>query len=216
MQTNFDYFFTELMKDEGGYTDNPSDPGGPTNYGVTISDYRTYINPNGTAADVKKLTLSQAKVIYKKQYWDKLNCDSLPSGVDYCVADYGVNSGTARAARIYSKFNTIKDAPTLINAICDERVKFLQGLRTFPTFGKGWMNRMAHVRSVSLSLAAKPQPAVNPHVGVWTTITGAAAASYQWFHSHWQLIVICLVVAGIFTSIVISQYKDSKNGTVVK
>src|SRR5262249_55564304 len=100
MQTNYSEALKRLLEDEGGYTNDPQDPGGPTNFGITIHDYRMYVAKNGTADDVKHMTVEQAKAIYKPKYWDALNCDDLPSGVDYAVFDYGVNSGIYRAARV--------------------------------------------------------------------------------------------------------------------
>ena len=57
-----------LLIHEGGYTNHPSDPGGPTKYGITIGDYRRHANPAATAADVKALKLSEAKAIYHAKY----------------------------------------------------------------------------------------------------------------------------------------------------
>ena len=92
--TNYNYALEQVLLSEGGYTNDPRDPGGPTNFGITIYDYRAYINHAGTATDVKNMTKAQAAAIYKSKYWDAVNGDNLPSGVDYCVSDYGVlNSG---------------------------------------------------------------------------------------------------------------------------
>jgi lysozyme family protein len=164
MKNNYDVALKEVLKSEGGYSNNPHDPGGPTKYGITIYDYRAYINKNGNANDVKNLTLDQAATIYKTKYWDKVNGDTLPNGVDYCVFDYGVNSGVGRANKVYNKLVTsYTDANKLIDAICDERLSFLKGLRTWPYFRKGWTARVAAVRSLSHRLAVEPaQPVVPP------------------------------------------------------
>jgi lysozyme family protein len=169
MKDNFNLALKEVLKSEGGYSNNIHDPGGPTNFGITIRDYRAYINPNGNAHDVKTMTVDQAGVIYKTKYWDKVNGDRLPSGVDYCVFDYGVNSGNSRANRVYNqKAAVIKDVNRLIDAICDERLAFLKGLSTWPYFRKGWTVRVAHVRAFSKELASKvvplPKPAPTPQV----------------------------------------------------
>lgn len=152
MKQNYDLCLKEVLKSEGGYTNDPADPGGPTNYGITIHDYRSYINPHGTAHDVKEMTVDQAAQIYKTKYWDAVNGDELPSGVDYTVFDYGVNSGVNRANRIHLRFADKTPIET-IDAICDERLAFLESLHTWPHFGKGWGSRVAHVRALSKQLA---------------------------------------------------------------
>ena len=81
----YDEALRRLLAHEGGYTNHPSDPGGPTNFGITIHDYRKYVKPNATAADVKAMRLDEAKTIYRAKYWNAMRCDELPAGVDYCV-----------------------------------------------------------------------------------------------------------------------------------
>lgn len=195
MKQNYNYCLSEVLKSEGGYTNNPRDPGGPTNFGITIADYRMYINPNGTAKDVKNMTLDQAKVIYKSKYWDKVNGDQLPSGVDYSVFDYGVNSGISRANRIYSKVK-VDDPVKTINNICDERLSFLQSLGTWKTFGRGWGPRVGRVRHDSIVLATKTNPV--PAAAGWTAAFGSAmAALYSDIH-YWPYILAGgLVIAGL-------------------
>lgn len=156
---NFSDILDKVLVSEGGYGYDPVDPGGPTKYGITIYDVRSYVKKNATSLDVKNLTLAQAKEIYKSKYWDKVNGDALPSGVDYTVFDYGVNSGVSRANRVYSRLKT--DSPiSTINAVNDERMAFLHSLRTWPHFGRGWKSRVDSVRQYSLQLA-KERP--------WTT-----------------------------------------------
>ena len=76
-------------------------PGGPTNFGITIYDYRKYVKPGATAADVRAMKLGEAKAIYRTKYWTAQRCDDLPPGVDDSVFDYGVNSGIDRSGRSY-------------------------------------------------------------------------------------------------------------------
>jgi lysozyme family protein len=158
-----------VLAHEGGYTNHPDDPGGPTNFGITIADYRKYVKPGATAADVKAMTLDEAKAIYRAKYWDALSCDALPAGLDYAVFDYGVNSGIGRAAKVLQRVLNVADdgaigsvtlaaarrtAPRLlILAICDERLRFLRSLRTWPVFGKGWGRRVADVKETALAMA---------------------------------------------------------------
>jgi len=158
-----------LLASEGGYVDHPSDPGGPTNFGITLADYRRYVKPDATAADVRAMSAGEAKAIYRAKYWAAMRCDALPAGVDYCVFDYAVNSGTGRAPKVLQRVlgqsvsgrmddatlaaANVRDAREIVQAICDERMRFLKGLRTWPVFGKGWTRRVAEVRAASLGMA---------------------------------------------------------------
>lgn len=166
---NYDACLARVLKHEGGYTNHPSDPGGPTNFGITIHDYRRYIKANGTAADVRGMSLADAAKIYRARYWHALRCDELPAGLDYAVFDYGVNSGIGRAAKVMQRLLGIgigtamtdavidgargAGASTLIARLCDERLAFLKSLRTWPVFGAGWGRRVAEVRRDALTMA---------------------------------------------------------------
>ncbi|MFN3659583.1 MAG: glycoside hydrolase family 108 protein, partial [Pseudolabrys sp.] len=175
-ERNFQASLDRLLRHEGGYTNHPSDPGGPTNFGITIAVYRKYVKPNATAADVRAMTVAEAKTIYRARYWDAQRCDELPAGVDYAVFDYGVNSGIGRSGKVLRRVLRLPDntsavsdaviaaaraanASGLVAAICDERLRFLQALKTWPVFGKGWGRRVAEVRAAALAMAAGAVPA---------------------------------------------------------
>lgn len=207
MKQNYQDCLSRVLQDEGGYTNDPRDPGGATNYGITIADYRMYVNSSGTPKDVKNMTQDQAKVIYKSKYWDKVNGDNLPSGVDYTVFDYGVNSGVGRSNKVYNKLKQTDSIKT-INAINDERLSFLHSLGTWSTFGKGWGPRVGRVRQHSIDLANKSSVIAHPaNIGILATIA-TAAASY-WTH-YWPEIVGGAVILAILISIGIELYKRNK------
>ena len=170
--STYDEALRRLLAHEGGYSNHPSDPGGPTNYGITIVDYRKYVKPNATAADVRVMKLDEAKSIYRTKYWAAQRCDALPPGVDDSVFDYGVNSGIGRSGKVLRRVvglpdNTSvvtdevikavakRDAKAIVIAINDERLRFLKGLKTWPVFGLGWGRRVAEVKAFSLSLAER-------------------------------------------------------------
>lgn len=208
---NYDFALNGLLKDEGGYTNHPSDPGGPTNFGITLTDYRKYIDKNGDANSVKNMTVAQAKSIYRKRYWDALKCDDLPSGVDYCIFDYGVNSGVGRARKILAKFENITDSVKKINAICDERMNFLRGLKTFPVFGRGWTSRVAGVRKNSIRLATTTPAKENiKKTGFIAGIMAVLGAAWQWGVSHWQYFLVAAVLS-ILAYIAHDIYKFTKD-----
>lgn len=168
-----------LLMHEGGYTNHPSDPGGPTNFGITIHDYRKYIKADGTADDVRRMTVNEAKDIYKSKYWNSQRCSDLPAGVDYSIFDYGVNSGIGRSGKVLRRVcglpdNThrvddkvlayvkARDPAELVKAINGERLSFLKRLKTWPVFGKGWGRRVAEVNNYSLALTKGSAPAPFP------------------------------------------------------
>lgn len=157
---------------EGGYTNHPADPGGPTNWGITIADARAYWKKDATADDVKAMPKSVAQEIYRKHYAEPLRYDDLPAGVDYAVLDYGINSGISRAAKVLQRLcrvtpdgqigpvtlAAVKDKPagSLVQSICDERLQFLRSLRTWSVFGRGWSARVADVRDLARSFVIAP------------------------------------------------------------
>jgi lysozyme family protein len=165
---------------EGGYSNHPADPGGPTNYGITLAVARRHWKAGATAADLRAMPKSIAEDIYRRHYAAPLRYDDLPAGIDYCVLDYGINSGIGRAGKVLRRVlglsdntSTVtdgviaavtgRDPRPVINAICDERLRFLRSLRTWPVFGRGWERRVREVRELSLSLsgmAAQPEPPV--------------------------------------------------------
>jgi lysozyme family protein len=166
----YDEALRRLLAHEGGYANHRADPGGPTNFGITLADYRKYVKRDATADDLRVMKLADAQAIYRAKYWDALACDQLRAGVDYAVFDYGVNSGIARAARVLRSLLGLptgakidpdaiaaanaREAGPLIRAVCAERLAFLRRLKTWPVFGKGWERRVREVEAAALSMAA--------------------------------------------------------------
>jgi lysozyme family protein len=189
MKHNADMAIRKILEHEGGYVNHPDDPGGATNKGITIATFRRYIKRDGTIADLKALTTQQAVDVYKAQYWDKVRADDLPSGVDYTVADFAVNSGPSRAAKyLQAALGVTQDgaigpqtiaaaqaasAKPLINIINSNRLAFMKRIRggkLWKTFGRGWQRRVDAVRSTSLALVDSAPVAVIPPAPVhWLT-----------------------------------------------
>lgn len=157
MQETYEKAIEQVFKDEGGYTDNTHDPGGPTNWGITIHDAQAYWKADATAEDVKDMPKSVAEDIYRKHYADAIGYNSLPAGVDYAVLDYAINSGVVHALEVY---NSVKmpDPTFTINALYAQRLQYLQQLHTWPIFGKGWTARCTHGQVFALSMVTKSSP----------------------------------------------------------
>ncbi|MGV6809572.1 MAG: glycoside hydrolase family 108 protein [bacterium] len=177
MQENFKKIMTEVLEHEGGYVNDPHDRGGATNRGVTrctLAAYRGVSCANLPIQEVKDLTLEETMAIYRKNYWDRCLADDLPSGVDYAVMDYAVNSGVSRSAKLLQRIVGAKadgviglktlgrvhdyaDYEKLIHIACDNRLSFLQGLKDFRRFGRGWTRRVKSVREGSIALVQASQ-----------------------------------------------------------
>lgn len=161
MKSNFDQCLALLLKHEGGWVDDPHDPGGETNMGVTKKTWEDWVGHPVAPGSLKSLTVADVAPLYKARYWDKVRADDLPDGVDYAVFDYAVLAGPARAARQLQQCcrvaadgiigpKTLAAAKTadpvaLIRCICDNRLAYLKTLPTWTRYGNGWGNRVADV-----------------------------------------------------------------------
>jgi lysozyme family protein len=168
MKDNFQRCLRCVLKHEGGFSNNPLDPGGITNLGVTIKSWSRWLGRQATEDEMRKLTPDIVAPMYKAMFWDFIAGDNLPLGVDYVVFDFSVNSGPKRAARFLQSLvnvevdehigkNTLaavttKDAKDLIKSFSEARQKYLTGLSTFDTFGKGWTRRVSEVNDKALTM----------------------------------------------------------------
>lgn len=162
----FEEALEHVLKHEGGFVNHPKDPGGMTNLGVTKKVWDEWIGRESSEDEMRNLKPEDVAPLYKKMYWDRVKGDDLPSGVNYCVFDASVNSGTGRAAKwLQEAVGAVADgaigaktlakvaahdADSLVNAYCDVRLNFLKSLKTFDTFGKGWSRRVEGVRQTAL------------------------------------------------------------------
>lgn len=171
MGVNFGVALTSVLAHEGGYVDHPKDPGGATNRGITQVVYDDWRITNSLpCVSVKDITTAEVMAIYRSRYWNRINGDELPTGVDYCTFDFAVNSGVNRAARYLQKAvgatedgqigpTTLKavkakNPAVLIDAVCNARMAFLKRLPIFNTFGKGWSHRVEDVRAKAKEMMA--------------------------------------------------------------
>ena len=136
-----------------------------TNLGVTRNVWREWVNRDVDEAEMRSLTPELVTPLYKQRYWDACKCDDLPRGVDYAVFDAAVNMGPGRAAKLLQAAlgvtadgaigratiaaATAADPVELLEAFSLGKEAFYQSLPTFATFGKGWLNRVAHVQDAA-------------------------------------------------------------------
>jgi lysozyme family protein len=157
MKENFDKCLKMLLSHEGGFVNHPEDPGGITNLGVTKKVYDEWTGRESTEQEMRDLTPEDVAPIYKKNYWDRVKGDSLPSGLDWACFDWAVNSGSGRPAKAVQRavgatadgaigpatlgLIMEKDPKFIIEYVHDVRQDFYKSLKTFETFGRGWTRR---------------------------------------------------------------------------
>lgn len=153
---NLEDSLKHLLGNEGGFVDNPKDPGGATNYGIT----QRVAKAHGYNGDMRNLPLSTAINIYKSDYWAPIKADQLPEALRFHVFDAAVNSGPGQAIKwLQSAAGVTVDgafgpktlaaaanvSPARYSAI---RLRFMTDLPTWSTFGKGWARRIADNLSI--------------------------------------------------------------------
>lgn len=182
MKKNYEDCLAAVLKYEGGYVNDPRDPGGATMKGITQGTYNAWRKKQGLPTQpVRQIAQSEVEAIYKRDYWDKVRGDELPSGVDLATFDYAVNSGPIKAIKQLQGALGIPQTGVMDNgtvaaaqnhpgvwaALCERRLAFLKSLPTWGTFGKGWGARVTDVKKKAANLAANlPSPPVATHVPV--------------------------------------------------
>ena len=171
MNYNYDHCLEMLLEHEGGFVNHPKDPGGITNLGITKKVYEDWVGHSVSKQDMENLTRKDVAPIYKKNYWDRGRCDDLPSGVDWSVFDWGVNSGMSRAAKALQRIVAVKadggigpmtlqavanfEPEILINKMHSNRQNFYEKLQTFEAFGRGWTRRNNQTKEAALEMMQK-------------------------------------------------------------
>jgi lysozyme family protein len=169
MIENFKASLDQVLKSEGGYVNDPRDSGGVTNLGCTQRVYEFHMRRPVSDAEMRCLTPADVGPIYKTNYWDKIKGDQLPAGLDYAVFDCAINSGPSQAAKFLQQVLEVTEdgaigpgtlaavsahkVEDLIAAYQFKRLSFMQRLKTWNAFGKGWSNRVAEVATLATEMA---------------------------------------------------------------
>jgi lysozyme family protein len=150
-------------------------------WGVTKRNYDVYRRRRGLEPqDVRLMTPAERDDIYHSWYWSPPRADDLPAGVDYCVFDGAINSGVVQSAKWLQRALGVADDGQIgdhtllaaseanphevIKSICDQRRAFMRRLKTFKTFGDGWLNRVDDVESIARAMASRHGHEPQPHV----------------------------------------------------
>ena len=160
------------LREEGGYGDDPDDPGGPTNLGITQRTWSDWIGRPATIADIKALSVAKVTPLYRAQFWQALYCDNLPGPLALCVFDFGVNSGISHAARYLqglvgavvdghvgpgtvaaaARFVAANSLNALVRQYQAARGQYDRSLGGYTHDGKGWDARVAAVQGAALKM----------------------------------------------------------------
>jgi lysozyme family protein len=168
-QDDFNKAFALIVGIEGGYVNDPNDPGGETKYGISKRSY-----PN---VDIASLSLEDAEAIYQKDFWVPAGCPDMPPRLAFVVLDCAINNGVTRAIMFLQQtLNLIVDGelgPVTRAAIqraatANEtgiavdfhayRLRYMVELGTWPTYRGGWSKRLANI-PFQAALTWPPDPA---------------------------------------------------------
>ena len=156
-----------VLKSEGGWVNNPKDPGGETNLGVTKAVWEEYVgHPVQT---MKNLTKDDVAPLYEQKYWRACYGEVLPRGLDFIVFSMGVNAGPGRSVKLLQQsigcvpdgvigprtreLISASNSANLIAKFSETRREYYRSLKTFPIFGKGWLSRVDHEEATALEMA---------------------------------------------------------------
>lgn len=179
MQQDFDGALKFVLAAEGGYSDDPYDPGGATNLGIEQTEYQEWLRKQGLpVVPVTQITTAQAGEIYRTSYWEPVHGDYLQGQVAYVMFDTGVNQGVGAAieqlqrvlgvpvtsefdnntSTAYHAFIAAHSGLELANGVLSRRVlRYRLLVSENPALGKfldGWLNR---VNSLRLLIEALPK-----------------------------------------------------------
>lgn len=151
MTTIFSRNIDRVLGHEGRYVNDPDDPGGETNWGISKRSY-PHVN-------IKELGREDAIAIYYRDFWLKILGDQLSDGASYQLLDSAVNSGVIQSIRFMQRAlgvaddgifgphsqKVLEETPecNFIMLFVSERLDFMTRLKNWPQHGKGWARRIA-------------------------------------------------------------------------
>ena len=178
MQDTFRLIVSDLLESEGGFAhrSRKADPGGPTNFGITQRTLSAWRGQSVSVQEVRSMERAEAVDIFRAQYWDAVKGDKMPSGLDYALFDFAVNSGPARAIKTLQSIlgvaadglagvETLEALKThnlrdLVGKLSAERLRFMKRLKNWPYNKNGWTRRVRDVQQRSLELIKSPASTV--------------------------------------------------------
>ena len=185
----FEVCLPAILASEGGFVDDPADPGGATNLGVTRATLSSWLGRAATIADIEALTPAAVAPIYRARYWDLSRAGDCPPGVDLMVFDEAVNQGVGHAlATLQSALGVTADGvlgpatqaamtsaepARLIRDIAANRAAGYRALPEFPKFGRGWLSRLDRTTVLALRMVPVSRPPIPAAAVVSAAANGA-------------------------------------------
>jgi lysozyme family protein len=166
---NFPAELADELVFEGGFVNDPQDPGGITDFGITLATLSHFEGRQATVTELTGMSEATKATIYRSMFWNLINGDQLPSGIDLMVFDMAVNGGPGRAAAMLQRILRVPDDGVigpgtiqaardfanqayLISAYAAARLLYYRSLPTFARFGAGWIARVNKVEAEALAL----------------------------------------------------------------
>ncbi len=158
---DFQHCIDRILAEEGGQSNHPADPGGLTKFGISQRAYPT--------RDIAHLTLADAEALYRRDYWQPIQGDQLPPGLDLLMLDCAVNQGVSAAIRLLRAALKLKeegvlsllthaeaaqDMPDVLDAFAAERALRYEFNKNEATFGRGWYRRLLRMHRHAWARAA--------------------------------------------------------------
>ena len=179
MERNFPEALAHTLTFEGGWSDNPNDPGGATMKGITQRTYNNYLGRQASNEELRNILDEQIADIYRKLYWQPCAAGDLPDGLDFAVFDTAVNTGPREASRLLQRLvgvsadgvigpatiQAVNDyvvahgIENLIDAYTEARQSFYRFLPTYVHFGEGWRKRADDVATLAKDICQTNQRA---------------------------------------------------------
>ena len=166
---NFKECLALVLKSEGGYVNNPKDPGGMTNLGITKKSLEEWLGHDVDEKFMRNLTPEMAAPFYEQKYWRSCYGEVLPRGLDFIVFSMAVNAGPGRSVKLLQQsLGCVPDgvigpatrslilasnSATLIAKFSETRREYYRSLKTFPIFGAGWLKRVDNEEKEALNMA---------------------------------------------------------------
>ena len=166
---NFPACLAFTLAQEGGYTNDAGDPGGPTNFGITQATLAQWRGVAVAPSDVLLLSQIEAAAIYRRMYWNACRCSTLPLGSDLMVFDFAVNAGAVTSIKeLQGQVEVVEDGifgpateaavqacgtVALVMALQEAHEAHYRSLPDFTTFGNGWLARLSRCATQALAMA---------------------------------------------------------------
>ena len=165
---NFKECLALVLKSEGGYVNNPKDPGGMTNLGITKKSLEEWLGHDVDEKFMRNLTPEMAAPFYEQKYWRSCYGEVLPRGLDFLCFSFGVNAGCGRSVKLLQQsLGLVSDGvigprvmqklresniTDIIKGFSESRREYYRALKQFPVFGKGWISRTDQEEQIALQM----------------------------------------------------------------